>query len=234
MPSPLSPTHRIEGFDDIGQLTHPSFAPAWQSTNNTAQRPPDTTLLRGKNFLDRFKQNVTSNVPIPNNLFSTSVSNPDEDQGLSIGPKGIVASGRGELDNDLPRWQLELNPWIGSGSFSAGDFKIGGSSGVSPSAFVSKGPVRFDVGYGAAPVFSPEGFRPAKSQPSKWAKLSVDIQPERGVQTPAEITVSRAFETDEMRPYAATPNYDRVETAREAAEKLVSDYRAENPYWYRP
>ena len=123
---------------------------------------------------------------------------------------------------------------MGSGAFSAGDFKIGGSSGLSPSAFISKGPVRFDVGYGFAPIAPPDGVRLPESQPSKWARLSLDIQPERGIQTPAEVAVDRALESDDMQPYVSTQNYDRVETAREAAQKLINDYRAENPYWYRP
>jgi len=233
VPLPLSSTHHIQGLDDVGQLKRKSFAHPWQSTNDTSQRPQDTTLLRGRNFLDRFKQTLTNNVPIPDNVFSTANSNQDEDRRLSIGPRGIVASESSGITK-TPKWELELNPWMGSGAFSAGDFKIGGSSGLSPSAFISKGPVRFDVGYGFAPIALPDGVHLPESQPSKWARLSLDIQPERGIQTPAEVAVDRALESDDMQPYVSTQNYDRVETALEAAQKLVSDYRAENPYWYRP
>ncbi len=249
MPLPLSLTHHVQGLDDVGQLTHPSFAPAWESTNNTSQRGPDPTLLTGKNFLDKFRQGLSGYIERVRphvydddatndrdlvNAFFTPTSDDDEDQRFGIGPRGIVASktsGRGDRASD---WQLELNPWRSSGAFSAGDFKIGGNAGMSPSVFVSKGPFRVDAGYGFAPAPIPMGAAAPEAKPSKWAKLSVDFQPERGPQTPPEVTIDRAFESEDMRPYAPAKDYGAMETARDAAEKLVNDYREANPYWYRP
>lgn len=224
MPRPLSKTFNAPGVDDFDALpkeaigsTSFGISPLFQSE--------DTSRLTPKNFLKKAASSLSS--------FGQSTEynlTPSGDEGknkVTVGPTGFNITEN--VETSKPVWALELNPWMQSGSFRAGDFQVGGTASFAPSAFISKGPFRFDVGYGAPPVPIPEGTEPRMSGPENWAKLSVDFKPERTVGTPAEVSVGQA-----VSPFVGTREEPKTKTAREEADELISRFRQTNADWYRP
>ena len=222
MPNPLSETFRVSGIYDFEPITKKAI-----SVKNPQDKELDKrSRLNAKNFLD----GAINSLPTFGSLREYNLT-PDSSEGgkqMAIGPTGLRLS-ESEEGSNRPKWSLELNPWMGGGSFRAGDFQIGGTAGFSPSAFISKGPFRFDAGYGAPPIPYAEGTQSTVSGPENWAKLSVNLQPERAAGTPAEVSVRQA-----VSPFVTTREESKPKTAREEADELISKFRQTNADWHRP
>lgn len=222
MPYPLSETFKVPGIDDLEPITKKAIA---------AKNPQDKELdsrvrLNAKNFLD----NAVNSLSTFGRLRDYGLTPPGADGGkqVTIGPAGLIMSESAE-DNRKPTWSLELNPFARSGVFRAGDTSVGGTAGMAPSAFIQRGPLRLDYGYGSAPMPMPPGTEAVQAGPGHWGKISVDFKPEQGISTPAEISVDQAVEPFVESTYDSAP-----QTAREAADELIYSFRQKNSDWYRP
>lgn len=222
MPNPLSETFSVPGIDDFDPITKTPIA-----VKNPLDKDLDNRVkLNAKNFLDSAVNSLSAFGRLRE--YGLTPPNTDDKKQVTVGPTGLMVSELGE-DNDKPRWSFELNPFAKSGAFRAGNTSIGGTAGVAPSAFIQKGPLRFDYGYGSAPVPVLPGTEILQTEPGHWGKISVDFKPEIGINTPAEVSVGQA-----VAPFIESTQDSVPQTAREAADELIYSFRRQNPDWHRP
>ena len=186
----------------------------------------------------------TSNVL--NTLTSGQINASDDTGSVSVGPGGIYLSNRTSSPEALQKesdiWNLEINPLAKAGSFSKGDFGIGGTFGMDKSGFVRKGPFRVDAGYGLAPTYvpsaevaTPGSYRVTPGANEPWAKLSVELGDKFQMQRPdsdmaAKFAVENAVQRDLP---AQTQQQTSNQSGREYAEEFLKDYIGENENWWR-
>jgi len=225
VPRPLSKTFDVTGFDNEGDLERSMGGGGFSSLFSFTE--PEDKGLTGKRFLKKFRDNLNQ-FGQSTEYSLTPPADTESKNRVSVGPTGFSVTENTEMGT-APKWSLELNPWMQSGSFRANDFQIGGTAGYYPSAFISKGPFRLDVGSGFAPVPTPEGTQSNLTAPGKWAQLSVDLQPKQVFGTPAEVAVDEAVSG----LLAPTQSKPRIKTAREEADEFLSSYQEANPDYYR-
>lgn len=186
----------------------------------------------------------TSNVL---NTLSTGQINVSDDTGsINVGPGGIYLSNRRDSPDALQKepeiWNLEINPLAKAGSFSKGDFGIGGTFGSDKSGFIRKGPFRMDAGYGSAPTYAPSSeiapigsYQVTSKGNEPWAKLSVELGDKFGMPGPdPEMAAKLAVEDAVKRDLPAQVEQQSTnQSGREYAEEFLKDYINENENWWR-
>lgn len=185
---------------------------------------------------------------------TTGQINAQDDTGsVSVGPGGIYLTNKvfdrdkqNQLIQDRSKtWALNINPLFKSGSFSKGDFSIGGTLGENKSGYISKGPLRFDAGYGVVEPYYPDSriAEPGSYQlqtggREPWAKLSVNLgNNERDLPIPVDFAVENAVNTAIQRdlPEDLQPTQlEDTQTGKEYAEQFLKEYSKQNEDWWRP
>lgn len=185
---------------------------------------------------------------------TTGQINAQDDTGsISVGPGGIRLTNE-VLDKDKSNkliqdrsktWALNINPLFKSGSFSKGDFSIGGTLGENKSGYISKGPLRFDAGYGVVEPYTPDSriaepgsYQLQAGSREPWAKLSVNLgNNERNLLMPVDFAVENAVSTaiqrdlpEDLQP----PPLKGTQTGKEYAEQFLKEYSKQNEDWWRP
>jgi len=182
-----------------------------------------------------------------NTLRSGQINAADDTGSISVGPQGIYLSNRNNTSENLQKesdiWNLEINPLTRAGSFSKGDFGIGGTFGQDKSGFIRKGPVRIDAGYGQTPVYSPSpavapygSYQTRATGNEPWAKLSLELGDTNRMMQPvpdmaAKFAVENAIQRDLPKQVQEEP---AGESVKEYANAFLKDYMDKNEDWWRP
>jgi len=172
----------------------------------------------------------------------------DETGSVSAGANGFTLRRAGQAKANAmgppqDKWSLTVNPSARSAEFKRGDFAIGGKwSAMDPSVSIRKGGLRLMGGNGFAPGANGPGA-------AGYGPVLQTSSPERGLWGSIGFTSGRKASPDpeEVQQFRASQvvrgavspfepvDRERVPmSARQELEEQLGDYRARNPYWYRP
>ena len=249
MPRPLSSTHEL-GELNVGNMQREAILETLT---------PQALLQKTKSSLiDNWRNALPTDVMgqpldydpavknVLNTLRSGQIDAADDTGSISVGPYGIYLNNRNNTPESLQKesdvWNLQVNPLARAGSFSKGDFGIGGTFGQDKSGFIRKGPIRIDAGYGQTPVYSPSpAAAPYGSYQTKtagnepWAKLSVELGDTNRMVQPApdmaaRFAVENAIQRDLPKQAQEEPTGESV---KEYTDSFLKNYIDKNEDWWR-
>ena len=198
-----------------------------------------------KDFMGQPETHRGPAIPLLDMVTTGQLTKADDTGSVSVGPYGFQVTNAPAVRDGSKAWSLDVNPE--GASFAKGDFGIGGTYGMEKSAFIRKGPIRIDAGYGVvnphvppdriAPVLSYTPKEPVIGPKEGWIQLGVELgkpKETRAMEVMPEVQAQSAVE-QAVEPFTAVnASPPPVKTAREEAEEFLKSYKDKNEGWWRP